>query len=309
LNKLKDSTDNITEMKSDSRKTWHILDILNYTTRYLSEKGIENSRLNAEHLLSHTLNINRVELYLNYDRPLLETELKRFKLLLNRRLNQEPLQYIIGETEFMSLPFKVNSGVLIPRPETEILVETVLETCTEKFNSESKIKILDIGTGSGCIAISLARYLENCHVTALDVSQGALKTAEENARLNNVENKTRILMADFLDSRSSKELAQEFDVVVSNPPYVGAEDFEKLPEEVKDYEPAIALKDGNDGLTFYHKIADFALTHLTAKGFVAVEVGLGQAHQVKRIFLENGYSGVKIFEDLNAIERILICEI
>ncbi|MFQ5864685.1 MAG: peptide chain release factor N(5)-glutamine methyltransferase [bacterium] len=295
-------------MRLEAQKTWHILEILNYTSDILSKKGIQNSRLNAEHLLSYVLNINRVELYLNYDRPLSKTELERFKFVLSRRLNQEPLQYILGETEFMSLPIKVNPAVLIPRPETEILAEKVLEKCNQRFNHKSTISILDIGTGSGCIAVSLAKYLENSQVTALDISEGALRTAHENAHSNNVEDKIQFLKSDFLDSKFSTTLTDKFDVVVCNPPYVSVEDFSTLPEEVKNYEPTVALKDGKDGLTFYHKIADFSLKHLNPEGFVAVEVGLEQARPVKRIFLDNGYSDVKIFKDLSGIERVLICE-
>ncbi|MFQ6114321.1 MAG: peptide chain release factor N(5)-glutamine methyltransferase, partial [bacterium] len=273
-------------MRLDAKKDWYILEILNYSTDVLAKGGIENPRLNAERLLSHSLNMNRVQLHLNHDRPLSKPELQRFRFFLNRRLKQEPLQYILGEAEFMSLPFKVNSSVLIPRPETEILVEKVLQMCAERFNHKSTITVLDIGTGSGCIAVSLAKYLKGCRVTALDISKEALKTAEENARLNDVENKIQFVVADFLDSKFPEERAQKFDVVVSNPPYVSAGDFQKLPAEIRNYEPAVALEDGHDGLTFYHRIVDFSLKCLRPMGFVAVEVGLGQAHPVERIFLE-----------------------
>lgn len=289
-------------------KSWHVLEIINRTKDYLSQKGFENPKLNAEKLLGYSLNMSRVDLYLNYDRPLSKEELERFKKYLKRRLDQEPLQYILGETEFMSLPFKVNSTVLIPRPETEILVEKVLEKCQEKFNHKPLISILDIGTGSGCIAVSLAKYIENVKITALDISEDALKTAAENACLNSVENKIQFYRIDFLVSQFSNNPSQKFDVVVSNPPYVSEEDFKKLPKEIKDYEPIVALKDDGDGMTFYHKIAGFASINLNTEGFVAVEVGLGQAPQVQAIFMKNGFSNVTVFQDLTGIQRVVYSE-
>ncbi|MFQ5823181.1 MAG: peptide chain release factor N(5)-glutamine methyltransferase [bacterium] len=289
-------------------KTWPVLELLNWTTEYLSKKGFENSKLNAERLLSHSLNFHRVDLYLNFDRPLSPEELKRFKKFLKRRLRREPLQYILGETEFMSLLFKVNPSVLIPRPETEILVDTVLNKSKEQFQNKSTLSILDIGTGSGCIAVSLAKYLKKARITALDVSDGALETAAENAHLNEVENKIHFFKENFLDSQFSKNLSQKFDVVVSNPPYVSAEDFVKLPEEVKYFEPTIALQDGKDGLTFYYKIAEFSLKSLNPVGFVAVEVSMGQASQVKEIFLNHQFSKITFFKDLNGNDRVIVCE-
>ncbi|MFQ5751189.1 MAG: peptide chain release factor N(5)-glutamine methyltransferase [bacterium] len=234
-------------------KHWKVLELLNWTAEYLSEKKFESARLNAERLLSYALNMKRVELYLNYDQPLTENELLRFKEYLRRRLKREPWQYILGETEFMSLPFKVNPGVLIPRPETEILVETVLLKCQEKFPSQKTIAILDIGTGSGCIAVALAKYLAQAQVTAIDKSEKALKTASENARLNEVSDKIQFLKIDFLDSDIVNKLTEKFDVLVSNPPYVSAHDVDKLPTEIKYFEPEMALTDRKDGLFFFSK--------------------------------------------------------
>lgn len=292
----------------EASKTLQVIELLNLATEYLSKRGFENSRLIAERLLSRCLNFNRVDLYLNFDRPLSAVDLERFRKMLKRRLQREPLQYILGETEFRSLPFKVNPSVLIPRPETEILVDIVLKKCKEKFQNESILSILDIGTGSGCIAVSLAKYLENVKITAVDISDSALKIATENAKVNGVENNIQFLKEDFLKFHFVKKLSKKFDVLVSNPPYVSAEDFEKLPKEVKNFEPVFALKDGQDGLTFYRKIAERMHELLNPAGFVALEVGLGQAHKVQNLFLNSDFSNVEIFKDLTGIERVVCCD-
>lgn len=292
----------------ETTRTLRVLEILNLAAGYLADQKIENARLNAERLMAHTLKLNRVQLYLNYDRPLNEDELHQFKTFLKRRTRGEPLQYIIGETEFMSLPFKVKPSVLIPRPETEILVEAVLDKCRETFHSEDPLRILDIGTGSGCIAISLARNMANAIIMALDVSDQALAIASENARLNEVQDKIRFSRFDFLNSDLSTEITKPFDVIVSNPPYVSDHEFQRLPEEIKLYEPLIALKNGTDGLAFYHRIAETSSAILNKEGLVAVEIGMGQANVVHTIFKNANFTKVTSFRDLNNTERGVICE-
>ncbi len=298
---------------SKSTKTWNVLELLNWSSEYLSEKGFENSRLNAERLLGHTLNLKRVDLYLNYERPLADDELARFKGFLKRRLQHEPLQYILGETEFFSLRFRVTPNVLIPRPETEILVETVLQKCREKNSPAEKINILDIGTGSGCIAISLAKHLPNARFTAIDVSEAAVTTAAENARLNEVSEQIEFRKLDFFFREADRyptnnwlhEFQNTFDVIVSNPPYISDADYPNLPPEVRDFEPRAALKDGADGLNFYRQIAATAPMILNHGGFVAVEVGMGQAQAVAEIFAKSGLSQIQAAADLNDIERVV----
>jgi release factor glutamine methyltransferase len=291
-----------------SSNTKNIFDLLNRSTKFLSDKGIENPELNAEQLLRHTLSMNRVDLYLNQDRSLTQREMSAFKRCLKRRAAREPLQYILGETEFMSLPFVVDENVLIPRPETEILVEKTIEMCNEKFASKDRIEILELGSGSGCIAVSLAKYLENARITSLDISKDALKVAEKNAVLNGVDDRIQFINQDFTSSKIIKYFAEKFDVLVSNPPYVSPADFEDLPEEIKNYEPAIALSDNRDGLSFYHKIAEFSSGLIKPSGFLMLELGLGQMKEVKDIFLKTCFHNVNTFKDLNEIERILFCE-
>ncbi|NOY60279.1 MAG: peptide chain release factor N(5)-glutamine methyltransferase, partial [Calditrichaeota bacterium] len=180
------------------RQQWKLIGLLNWTADYLDQKGFENSRLEAERLLAHSLHIQRIDLYVNFDRPLIPDELAQFKSLLKRRLDHEPLQYIIGETEFYSLPIKVAPGVLIPRPETEVLVENALQIINDNFPQGKEINVLDVGTGSGNIAIAIAKNAVHARLTAIDISADALKIARQNAELNNVAEKINFLQHDAL---------------------------------------------------------------------------------------------------------------
>jgi len=292
---------------TSKKDRWTVLELLDSTSQFFGAKNIENPRLNAERLLADVLKLDRVQLYLDFQRPVTTQELQQFRSVVQRRATHEPLQYILGRTEFMSLPFAVDQRVLIPRPETEILVESVLNRCRQ-LGEEKSISILDIGTGSGCIAVSLAKYIENCHITAIDVSAAALQVAEENARRNDTMEKIRFVKMDFRSFLQSQTDSPTFDIVVSNPPYVSTGEFEKLPPEVRDYEPGIALHDGADGLRFYRDIAQLAPRALAAHGTVLVEVGLGQAEAVKELFRLSKLSRIRSESDLNGIERIVCAE-
>lgn len=285
----------------------NVLNILNSSTEYLEKYGIENSRLNAERILGSAINLNRVQLYLNYDHRLTDLELLNFKKRLKRRATSEPLQYILGETEFFSLPFKINSDVLIPRPETECLVESVLTWAQTNRTLNSPISILDVGTGSGCIAISLAKNIKNCRVTAVDISSKAIKVAQNNACLNGVEEKIKFSQIDFLDPNDLGVLKQNYDIVVSNPPYIANDEFVKLPLEVKDFEPQIALNDKADGYVFYRALAEFSPSRLKGDGLLAMEIGLGQAGVVKQL-MQKYFTEIKIDADFNGIDRIVSCQ-
>jgi release factor glutamine methyltransferase len=272
-----------------------VSETLDFGAQIFSKKGFDNPRLNAERLLGNILSLTRTGLYLNYDRPINKTELSQYSESLQRRLDHEPLQYILGETEFMSLPFKVNPHVLIPRPETEILVETALDHCTQAFTGAGVISILDIGTGSGCIAVSLAKRLSNVQFFAWDISP-----------VNGVRTQIEFEQVDLFDSASLASYPRKFDVIVSNPPYIAAEDFLALPAEVRDFEPAIALKD-RDGLGFFRRLAEVALEFARPTAIIAVEVGLGQAEEVKRLFDERGFADAVATPDLNQIDRVVSC--
>jgi release factor glutamine methyltransferase len=279
-----------------------VLELINLSTDYLTKKEIESPRLNAELLLAGILNCKRLELYLMFDKPLGEEEVVKYREYLKRRGAYEPLQYIIGDVEFYGLTFNVNPSVLIPRQETEILIETLIE----KTGKETVCNILDIGTGSGIIAISLAKHLINSTLTAVDISGEAIKTAEENSVLNNVEAKIKFIEKDILNG--SFEEADKFDVVVSNPPYISEKDYSELQKEITGFEPKIALTDFEDGYRFYKAITQKAKDLLQPGGVLAYEIGLGQAEEVKKIMEQSGYKNILIKKDYLDIERVIMGE-
>ena len=211
-------------------KIWKVVDLINWGKDYLENKNISDARLNIELLLCKVINCKRFDLYLNFDKPLQKEELALFKAMLIRRLNSEPLQYILGKTEFMGLPFNLNSNVLIPRPETEILTEKCIDYCKSNFRDKETISILDIGTGSGNIGISLSKLIPNCKVIAIDIDEAALQTAKENCELNQVSDKIDFFHLDILNDRLPDEW--KFDLIVSNPPYINQTEYSSLQPEI-----------------------------------------------------------------------------
>lgn len=218
--------------------------------------------------------------------------------LASRRVLGEPFQYITGHAEFMSLDFKVTQDTLIPRDDTEVLVEYIIK----KFKHEkSKVSIMDIGCGSGCIGISLAHYLNSAHVTEVDISKKALAVAKENAKLHTVMDKVKFVECDILKDFPSHE---KFDCVVSNPPYIKSDEIKTLEIGVKDFEPLSALDGGDDGLIFYRRITELA--KLKSGGILAYEVGINQAEDVKKIMQDFRYKDIEILRDLSGISRVVI---
>jgi release factor glutamine methyltransferase len=275
-----------------------VLESINLSSEYLKNKGIESPRINAELLLAHILSCKRLNLYLSFEKPLTEEELQKYRELLRRRSKFEPLQYIIGKVEFYGIDFKVNPSVLIPRQETEILVETIIG----QYDKHDTLRILDIGTGSGNIAISLAKNLDNSVITALDISEEALKTANENALLNSVNDRTEFIRFDFLKEEFKRN---EFDVVVSNPPYIAIEEFETLCPELKEYEPKVALTDYNSGFLFYEIISNKSNHLLKPGGKLFFEVGKGQASKVTEIMTKNNFQNINATKDYLNIKRVI----
>ncbi|MDR3625671.1 MAG: peptide chain release factor N(5)-glutamine methyltransferase, partial [Ignavibacteriaceae bacterium] len=252
--------------------------------------------------LAKVLNCKRLDLYLAFDRPLIENELAIYRDFLKRRSKNEPLQYIVGSVEFYGLEFIVNRSVLIPRQETEILVETIINENKEREN----LKILDIGTGSGIIAVCLAKYLNQPKIFAVDTSAEALAVAKENAKVNQVEEKINFVQQDINDDVLS--LGNEFDIVVSNPPYISNEEFSKLEPELRIYEPRVALTDNSDGFSFYKTIVRKSNTLLKDKGKIYFEVGQGQYSQVKDILAQDNFNNINIHKDYLNIERVVYGE-
>ncbi|NOS84308.1 MAG: peptide chain release factor N(5)-glutamine methyltransferase [Ignavibacteria bacterium] len=279
-------------------KTWTVLDILKVTEAAFRERGITNPRLNAELLLADTTGDSRINLYLNFEKPLTENEVSGYRDKVKRRLKFEPLQYIRGKTEFYSLEFRVTPDVLIPRQETEILVEKVLE-----YIKESGIecpKILEIGTGSGCISIAITANSE-CNIRAFDVSNEAIKVAELNSAANGTAEKVKFEAKDFFDPEVTFE---GFDIIVSNPPYISAQDVPGLNEEVNGYEPYIALTDDGDGLSFYKKI--FELYNASQnKPAVFLEIGDGKKEAIVKLLSESDIKNYNIHNDLMNMPRVL----
>lgn len=248
-------------------------------------------------ILCFCLGCDKAFLYSHDDYVLSEAERESYFDAIKRRMTGEPLQYITGSQEFMSLDFLVTPGVLIPRQDTEILVEAVIQAVKNKENTT----ILDIGTGSGCIAISLAHFIKNCSVTAVDISKDALEVAQKNALRCGVEDRITFIESDLLSNISKCE----FDVIVSNPPYIPAQEVETLESQVKDFEPRTALDGGKDGMDFYRRITKDAGSFLKSDGLLAFEVGFNQSRQVAEIMRES-FKDIKIKKDLAGIERVVM---
>lgn len=282
-----------------------ISEALKYLTEIFWKKDIETPRVEAEILLGHILNLKRTQLYLDSQRVLSSKEEEKLKRLIAERLKGKPLQYVIGETEFFGLKFKVDSRVLIPRPETEVLVSKVIEYFKMRKRESEHLKIVDIGTGAGNIAIALAFNLKNCFVYATDISSDALSPAQENAEINKVRDRIEFLCGDLFAPLKDKDLAGKIDAVVSNPPYVQKEEKEILPKEVRDFEPGVALF-AEEGL--YQRIVDQSALFLKkGEGVLALETGYGQAQKIKNTIQAKGeFTSLEIIEDLAGIERVVM---
>jgi len=256
----------------------------------------------AELIFSEILQLDRAHLYLNKDRRLNDYQAHCLASVLKRRMEAEPLQYILGSLQFMGLEFKVTPQVFIPRPETEILVEAALKIAR---SSQSGVRsVLDIGTGSGCIAISLAKYLPGAKITAVDISQEALKIAQENAVLNNTD--VKFIHSDlFTDYRLP---ITDYDMIISNPPYVPTLEIETLQPEIQ-YEPRMALDGGRDGLDFYRRIAKQAPRYFKKNGWLLLEIGYNQINPVKNLLEESSaFKIIAIVKDYNNIDRVIAAQ-
>jgi len=285
-------------------KTWTVLELLKTSVDYLQSKGIENPRTDVEILLSHVLGLNRIGLYLEFDKPVNACELDIFRSLLKRRINREPVHYITGHIEFWSLDFKVNRHVLIPRPETELLVEEAIAILNHRERPNQPLRILDIGTGCGTIAISLAKDLNNGTIYATDVSEEAIAVARENAKAYNVEKDITFLKGHLFEPVLDR--IGFFNLVVSNPPYIPACGFAHLPPEIRDFEPRNALHGGKDGLKFIKSIVSEAPEFLADDGWLLLEIGQGQWKKVCRLIEETHRFGPpSIIQDYSGIERVV----
>lgn len=276
--------------------TWTILKMIEWLTGYLKDKAVQSPRLDAEHLMAHALRLSRMDLYLQFERVLTKDELSKLKPLIERRAKREPLQYIIRNQPFRHVDLEVDRNVLIPRPETEIVVDEVLKL----ISADSDMKVLEIGVGSGAICASLAHERKNISITGIEISAGAIAVARKN--VGAFSDRVELLQGNLFEP----VMGRRFDLIVSNPPYCASADWLTLESEVKDYEPKEALLAGEDGLDFYRRILNDAPNHLTNGGWIILEIGDGQKNAIIAILEKTGgYADVKVAKDLNNKDRVL----
>ena len=278
---------------------WTILSLLEWASGYLSRRGFDEARLHVELMLAHVLRLKRLDLYLQFDRPLTPEERGAFRALFERRLKHEPLQYILGETEFMGLSLAVDRSVLIPRPETELLVERAVEFL--KARTDQKAEVLDIGTGSGNIAVALGAMAPGATIVSMDTSADALRVAATNVARHKLANVTLLeadVFGEFLSGR-------RFDLLISNPPYVSREEFQALEPEVRDHEPSSAVTDNADGMRVITRIAQIASPRLRPGGALFMELGYNQSERVRELLAASGLADIELIPDFARIPRVI----
>jgi len=285
-----------------------VLELIKLTTNYLAGKGVSSPRLDAEVMLAHVLHLDRVGLYVNFERPLVPGEVAAYREMVARRGRREPLAYIIGEKEFMGKNFRVTPDVLIPRPETELLVEAVVKELDGgdgdgagpgPGDEPERLRILDLGTGSGVIAVMLALLVPRARVAAVDISGEALAVARSNAVRHEVEDRITFLAGDLYEPLPPGEM---FEVIVSNPPYIAVPEYSTLSLEVR-REPQAALLAGEDGLAVIRQVIAGAPARLADDGLLAIEIGAAQGEAVRRLAQQYGFTSVIIGKDYAGFDR------
>lgn len=284
-----------------------LLDYIRLSSDLLEKNNISDARLNAELMLCSILNCDRIRLYLDFEKPLSNEETSKLREYLKRRLKHEPLQYILGSTEFYGIEFKLKRGVLIPRPETELLVEKLLEDIYK--SGKEKVSIFEIGSGSGCISVSVYKNLIEKkifpEIFSIDISDEAISVSIENQK--NVIPESGSLKFYKKDLFEISKLRKGFDYIVSNPPYISAGEFDKLDPEVREYEPSAALTDGEKGLKFFDKIFSISSGEIF-RGKIFCEIGFGQKDSIEEIIKKYGVFRYKFHKDYNNIYRIIEAE-
>ena len=284
---------------NEPERLWTILEILQWTINFFKEKQIEPARLTAEVLLAHVLKKDRLHLYVNHDQPLTPGEREAFKALIRLRVQGTPTQYLTGRQEFWSMEFVVAPGVLIPRPETEHLVEATIE----RAKTLEHPAIVDIGTGSGAIAISLHKELPQAAISASDISETALNIARRNAEtLFPNGHRITFVQGDLF----APFVGQSFDLIVSNPPYLSAQEYAELAQEIREHEPLNAIWGGEDGLDAYRRLIAEAANYARPSGWLLLEIGNTQAEAVTQLCQENGWTVEQVIKDYAGLDRVVV---
>ena len=297
-------------MQNQQRSTdpeWTIIKLLRWTTSYFESHDIDGPRIEAEILLAHALQLQKIDLYLQYDQPVSSNELSMFKVLIKRRINREPVAYIVGKKEFWSMDFMVSKDVLIPRPETEFLVETAINLLPQDSASHPMFipkRILELGTGSGAVVLALAS-MRPCHLFfASDRKTAPVKLAKQNATHHGFESRIRFICADWFEPFKDKRPV--FDMIVSNPPYIPSRVIGKLQPEIVRYEPFSAIDGGEDGLLFLRHIINHAHFYLQQKGYLLLEIGHDQRDDVRNIADQCAkYENIVYTKDYGGHDRVV----
>ena len=287
-----------------AQSVWTIAQLLTWTTEFFRERGIENPRLDAEVLLGAVLGKDRIYLYVHFDEPLEPAELARYRTHVKERAAHVPLAYVLGTREFMGLDFHVTRDTLIPRPDTELLVQCAVDFLRARTAAGGdEFSIADIGTGTGAIALSALHYTEGTRADAVDISPAAAEVARENAARLGLAERIEVYVGDLTASLAGRS----YDVILSNPPYIPTADIAGLMPEVRSYEPHLALDGGRDGLTFYRRLAADAPALLRDGGMIAVEVGIDEARDVAALMEAHPrIVRTEIHKDLGGIERVVV---
>lgn len=292
-------------MANHTTKQWTTRKLMAWTTDYFIQKKIDSPRLATEMLLSHCLGVERLGLYMDPDRPASEVELTAFRSLVERAAEHEPVDYLVGWTVFFSLKLKVDKNVLIPRPSTETLVEHIIQHSKKTPGFASPL-IADIATGSGAIAIALAKHMPESRIIATDISQGALALAQENAQDHGVADRIEFHLHDMTSGLSDAPFNNAFDYLVSNPPYISDSEWAEVASNVKDYEPTAALRGGEDGLDFIRILIAQAGSCLGEQGQLILEMAACQKNSALQLAQEAGYTQPHVLSDHENLPRILI---
>jgi release factor glutamine methyltransferase len=283
---------------------WTIQRLLAWITEYLTKNEVDAPRLSAEMLLSHVLNLKRIELYARFDQPVEQQALDRLRDLVKRAGQHEPVAYLIGRTEFYSLEFEVTPDCLIPRPETELLVQRAIEFLRTR---EGEQHVCDLCTGCGCIAVAIAKSFPGAHLIATDISDQALAVAARNVEKHGLAERIELLQGDLFDPLLPHLDVTQWDLIVCNPPYVSAAEYEALDKNVKDYEPQLALLAGEDGLDVYRRIGDQIDRFLKPDGALMLEIGYAQGPAVRELLDQTGaFSDIRIEKDHQRHDRLAL---